>query len=261
MFIFSFFVPLARLHFVDPFQSQGKFEENNNKKKNLFLKHHKLTKMGKADQKRKEKIVEDKTFGLKNKNRSAKVQAYVQQVQQSVKQTHPQDRKAQAEAEARKAAREAKKAREAELALLFKDVNSKPAEKPPQSGEDGEQQEEFHYDPDAYLFRPEDFDEVEHDDRRLEEQLEEQREALKDRTDLTPVTEESFQKWKQQKREEAAAAEEQRLKKAKAGEGKLRGWDLWKINENLFVDDDEAAEDLEREEYDLEDDEEDYDLS
>lgn len=220
--------------------------------------------MGKAEQKRKEKIVEDKTFGLKNKNRSAKVQAYVQQVQQSVKQTHPQDRKAQAEAEARKAAREAKKAREAELALLFKEVNSKPAEKPA-SGDDVEggetQEQQFHYDPDAYLFRPEDFDEVEHDDRRLEEQLEEQREALKDRTDLTPVTEESFQKWKQQKREEAAAAEEQRLKKAKSGEGKLRGWDLWKINENLFVDDDDAAEDLEREEYDLEDEEDDYDLS
>lgn len=47
----------------------------------------------KAEQKKKEKIIEDKTFGLKNKNRSAKVQAYVQQVAQTVNQRHPQDRK------------------------------------------------------------------------------------------------------------------------------------------------------------------------
>lgn len=47
----------------------------------------------KAEQKKKEKIIEDKTFGLKNKNRSAKVQAYVQQVAQTVNQRHPQDKK------------------------------------------------------------------------------------------------------------------------------------------------------------------------
>lgn len=37
----------------------------------------------KAKQKAKEKIVEDKTFGLKNKGKSAKVQKYVQQLQKS----------------------------------------------------------------------------------------------------------------------------------------------------------------------------------
>lgn len=220
--------------------------------------------MAKAEQKRKEKIVEDKTFGLKNKNRSAKVQAYVQQVQQSVNQTRPQDRKSQAELEARKKAKEAKKAREAELALLFKEADSGKLQAPKNVENGEENTEEFHYDPDAYLFRPEDFDEVERDERRLEEQLEEQREALKGRTDLTPVTEESFQAWKQAKREEAAAAEETRLRKAKSGEGKLRGWDLWKMNEDLFVDDEDAADILERESLDLIDDEEDaaaYDLS
>eukprot|EP00796_Vickermania_ingenoplastis_P009509 gene9509-6676_t len=218
----------------------------------------------KAEQKRKEKIVEDKTFGLKNKNRSAKVQAYVQQVAQSVKQTAPQDRKAMAEAEARKAAKEAKKAREAELAALFNDVNAAGNKKKEQDGGEVvvEEQEEFHYDPDAYLFRPEDFDEVEHDDRRLEEQLESEREALKGRADLTPVTEESFQKWKQMKRAEAAEKEAQRLRSAKEGSGKLRGWDLWQLNENLFVDDDEAEAELEREDFDLEEEEEAaYDLS
>lgn len=221
---------------------------------------------GKAEQKKKEKIAEDKTFGLKNKNRSSKVQAYVQQVQKSVTQPNPHDRKAQAENEAKRAAKLAQKEKEAEFARLFKEVSAtKPAPPPNTSGEENttgeDAAEQITYDPDAYLFCPEDFEEVQREEGRLEERLEEEREKLKERTDLTPVTEESFQAWKQRKREEAAAAEELRLKKGKAGEGKLRGWDLWKINEQLFVDDDDAADDLEREEYDLEEKEEEYDLS
>lgn len=38
----------------------------------------------KADVAKKQKIVEDKTFGLKNKNKSKNVQKYVQSLQQSV---------------------------------------------------------------------------------------------------------------------------------------------------------------------------------
>lgn len=38
----------------------------------------------KADLAKKQKLVEDKTFGLKNKNKSKNVQKYVQSVQQSV---------------------------------------------------------------------------------------------------------------------------------------------------------------------------------
>ena len=45
----------------------------------------------KTVEKQKQKVVEDKTFGLKNKNKSTKVQKYVQQVQ---KQTmNPQGKK------------------------------------------------------------------------------------------------------------------------------------------------------------------------
>lgn len=217
----------------------------------------------KAEQKRKEKIVEDKTFGLKNKNRSSKVQAYVQQVQKSVTQTNPNDKRSLAEQEERRRAKEEKKAREAELALLFR--NAEADAKKQQGANPGDEPaaadagEEFVYNPDDYLFRPEDFDEVEKDERRLEEQLEEQREALQGRTDLTPVTEESFQAWKRAKREEAVNKELERVKKAKAGQGKLKGWDLWQMDQELFVDDEDADEVYEREEHDEE--EEEYDLS
>ncbi len=37
----------------------------------------------KSKQKAKEKVIDDKTFGLKNKSKSAKVQKYVQQLQKS----------------------------------------------------------------------------------------------------------------------------------------------------------------------------------
>lgn len=219
----------------------------------------------KAEQKRKDKIVEDKTFGLKNKNRSAKVQAYVQQVQKNVNQTNPNDKRSMMEAEERRRAKELKKEREAELALLFNTASTakKPAAVSTGENEGAEGGEAFTYNPDDYLFRPEDFDEVEHDNRRLEEQLEAEREALVGRTDLTPVTEESFQVWKQQKRAEAALAEATRLRKVKAGQAKMRGWDLWQMDQELFVDDDDADEFYEREAEDAaaaaEDDE--YDLS
>lgn len=221
--------------------------------------------MGKAEQKKKEKIVEDKTFGLKNKNRSAKVQAYVSQIRQSVDQRNPQDRKSQAELQARRNAKEEKRAREAELAKLFNDVDNqqrKKREEEAAAGAEGDDQ--YMCNPDDYLFRPEDFEEVEQDNTRLEETLEAEREKLKDRTDLTPVTEESFQAWKQRKREEAAAKEAARVRKAKAGEGKMRGWDLWQMDQELFVDDEDADEFYEREELEEpadEDDEAAYDLS
>lgn len=41
-------------------------------------------KQSKSDLTKKQKVVEDKTFGLKNKNKSKNVQKYVQSLQQSV---------------------------------------------------------------------------------------------------------------------------------------------------------------------------------
>ncbi|AAZ13187.1 hypothetical protein, conserved [Trypanosoma brucei gambiense DAL972] len=222
----------------------------------------------KAEQKKREKIVEDKTFGLKNKNRSSKVQSYIQSISKSVNQGNPNDRKRNEDLEAKRKAREEKKAFEMEMARLFKDVstvNKQDKSKQEESANNAEGEEvdkNLGCAPDEYLFRPEDFDEVQYDERRLEEQLEAEREALKGRSDLTPVTEESFQAWKAAKRQEAAEADAARVRKAKAGEGKLRGWDLWQMDKELFVDDEDADEAYERESIPDEDaDEAAYDLS
>ncbi|XP_051127290.1 zinc finger CCCH domain-containing protein 11-like isoform X2 [Andrographis paniculata] len=68
----------------------------------------------KADLAKKQKIIEDKTFGLKNKNKSKNVQKYVQSLKQSV-QPKPDPKKVDAKKKI-----EEEKAKERELNELFK---------------------------------------------------------------------------------------------------------------------------------------------
>lgn len=74
----------------------------------------------KADLAKKQKVVEDKTFGLKNKNKSKNVQKYVQSLKQSV-QPKPDTKKIDA-----KKKKEEEKAKEKELNDLFKVAVSQP---------------------------------------------------------------------------------------------------------------------------------------
>ncbi|KAF3777963.1 Zinc finger CCCH domain-containing protein 11 [Nymphaea thermarum] len=74
----------------------------------------------KAELAKKQKVVEDKTFGLKNKNKSKNVQKYVQSLQQAV-QPKPDASKVAA-----KKKKEEEKAREKELNDLFKIAVSQP---------------------------------------------------------------------------------------------------------------------------------------
>ncbi|WVZ68286.1 hypothetical protein U9M48_017245 [Paspalum notatum var. saurae] len=69
---------------------------------------------------KKQKVVEDKTFGLKNKNKSKNVQKYVQSLHQAV-QPKPDPTKTAA-----KKKKEEEKAREKELNDLFKVAVSQP---------------------------------------------------------------------------------------------------------------------------------------
>ncbi|CAI0471585.1 unnamed protein product [Linum tenue] len=74
----------------------------------------------KADLAKKQKIVEDKTFGLKNKNKSKNVQKYVQSLKQSVQP------KVDPSKLASKKKKEEEKAKEKELSELFKIAVSQP---------------------------------------------------------------------------------------------------------------------------------------
>ncbi|CAG8454504.1 4312_t:CDS:2 [Ambispora leptoticha] len=86
----------------------------------------KNTQSNKSKEKEKQKVIEDKTFGLKNKKKSAKVQQQIKQIQTQVMAAG--DRKAKKEQDAAKQALAEKKAAEQkkkeELAELFKPVQT-----------------------------------------------------------------------------------------------------------------------------------------
>lgn len=206
----------------------------------------------KTVEKAKAKIIEDKTFGLKNKNRSAKVQAYVSQVAQTVRSGNRQDIKHQQELEAKKQAKIDKKAFEEVMAKLYAEGDKKGKGAASDSDNEDEEDEEdedkqLGVNAEEYLWRPEDFEDVEFEPGRLEELLEIERTALQGRTDLTPVTDETFKAWREKKKAEKEEKERKRLALAKQGKGKLRGWDLWNEKKELFVDDEDGAEEYVKE--------------
>ncbi|KAL0270599.1 UNVERIFIED_CONTAM: hypothetical protein PYX00_007954 [Menopon gallinae] len=81
----------------------------------------------KAEQKKKEKVIEDKTFGLKNK-KGAKQQKYIQQVEKQIKTGGIPPRKLQDENQ-KKLEKERKEQEKREMSLLFKPVLTQQIEK------------------------------------------------------------------------------------------------------------------------------------
>ncbi|KAK4532800.1 hypothetical protein CCYA_CCYA14G3657 [Cyanidiococcus yangmingshanensis] len=83
---------------------------------------------GKVAEEKKKKIVEDKTFGMKNKNKSKKVQRYVEQVQKQAEQMVGGPRKSHQTTEGgqRQSRKAAEAARQAELAQYFRPVPAGP---------------------------------------------------------------------------------------------------------------------------------------
>ncbi|XP_015184721.1 PREDICTED: zinc finger CCCH domain-containing protein 15 homolog [Polistes dominula] len=81
----------------------------------------------KAEQKKKEKVIEDKTFGIKNK-KGAKQQKFIQQVEKQVKSGGINPRKIE-DPNAKKLEKEKKLKEQKELALIFKPVQAQKIEK------------------------------------------------------------------------------------------------------------------------------------
>ncbi|XP_076751799.1 zinc finger CCCH domain-containing protein 15 homolog [Xylocopa sonorina] len=81
----------------------------------------------KAEQKKKEKVIEDKTFGIKNK-KGAKQQKFIQQVEKQVKSGGVNPRKLE-DPNIKKLEKEKKLKEQKELALIFKPVQSQKIDK------------------------------------------------------------------------------------------------------------------------------------
>lgn len=222
-------------------------------------------------QKKKERIIDDKTFGLKNKNKSKKVQALIHSVQKTVHNSG--DRKQRQLDEKRKMAKAnakaKKKAMEDERNALFgeallavkKKTSTKMKSDDVAKGRDHEDGKEKSGTSRAMkmMFQ---MDAKEMEDaltsdpnyvRTIEDDVEQQRQ--KKLGDLkakgikgTPVTEESFKLWQERKRKakEDAARKlvETEMRKRKGGKGLsvLSGRDLFAYKRDLFKDDEEAGD-------------------
>lgn len=193
----------------------------------------------KKAEEQKKKIVEDKTFGLKNKKKSKKVQSYVETVKKQANQKVDGPRKRSAEAGSSSAASSARMAqmaaRLAELELMNQPVKEKEKKLSAEELERKRREEE------------EEAERIRIANLPVEDQIEEERVKLKTRT---PVTLQLFLQWKAEKDKERLdqieaerAANFKKLSKTERARGSgLTGRELFQSNAELFVDD-EGADD------------------
>jgi len=233
----------------------------------------------KTEQKKKAQIIEDRTFGLKNKNKSKKVQQYVQSVKSNVlnsgdrkqRQLEEQRKKQKAEAKARKKAMEEEANalfNEALGALNKKKTNFKEG-KTEAKGRDADEDNgkkgtsramKMMYQMDAKEMEErlkEDPNYVPTIEDRIESERQKKVEELKKSGKGTPVTPETFAAWQERKRKRKAAEAkklvEAELKKKKGGKGLavLSGRALYEYKKDLFnVDENTKEEESEKEDDD-----------
>lgn len=219
--------------------------------------------------KAKQKKVEDLTFGMKNKNKSKKVQAHIQSLSKNVMNSgDPKQRKLEEMRRAQKAKQKAaKKAAKEEQNALFgeallavkkKSTTDKKGGKQEAKGRDADDEGakkagtsramKLMYQMDA----KEASDKLKEDPNyvfTIEDEIEKQRLDLVEKLKKsgkkgTPITQATFEEWlrKKQKRKADAAKKlvEAEMRKKKGGKGLsiLSGRDLYNYNKKLFVDQD-----------------------
>ena len=215
-------------------------------------------------------MLEDKTFGLKNKNKSSKVKSYVQSQERSIMNTGTDARSRREDAqkkEAAKARKALRKAKEAEQAALFGEALMAVSKKGPKfgnskagkveaKGRDANDENEKKGGTSRAMKMMFQMDAKEMEDKlkedpnyvpTLEDEVEAQRqkklrEMKASGKKLTPVTEESFKAWQEKKRKRKAAETkkmvEKEMKKKKGGKGLsiLSGRELYNYKKDLFQD-------------------------
>lgn len=243
-------------------------------------------KVGKKELAKKQKqVVEDKTFGLKNKNKSKAVQKYVAEVTKGAKMAGMSKDdfvRKQKEAEERNEKKAAKKDREAEMRMLFapvvtkkekeaarlaKEAAAEAAKKKAEEGPEIMDAQEAYND----ARRADDLAKAEavlgaDQDDDIYTQIEKERAELKKTGILTPVTFDSFVAWKERKARERQAKELEESRQAAMKAAKeMRGKSGRELMAQLaalgseLLDDDEADDDWMVREKDS-DDEEVYDI-
>mmetsp|Transcript_18588 Transcript_18588/g.46895 ORF Transcript_18588/g.46895 Transcript_18588/m.46895 type:complete len:307 (+) Transcript_18588:220-1140(+) len=220
-------------------------------------------------QKIQKKVIDDKTFGLKNKNKSKVVKDFVAQVtaQASRAGLSKEEQQRQERLRQEKAAKkEEKLANEKEQAILFNPAvkkkleaaaKRKAAEEEAAAKARAAEGPEFVTAEEAYLEakRQADMDRADavlgpQADDDLYDQIEKERAQVRKQGNLTPVTFDSFVAWKARKAEERKKKDIEDTKMAIAAASKAKGKsgrDLFNhlvaTNADLFLDDDDADDD------------------
>lgn len=209
---------------------------------------------GKQLQKQKQKVVEDKTFGMKNK-KGAKAQQFVEQIERQADANIAAVRGRNADQEERRRAKAEKEEYDRQMALLFRGTVAPVNVSKTVIVADAkhafvehveEEVKEKKKDRDTYEVFIE-----ETENSLLEDDLEKERLALPEGG--TPLTFETFVAWKRAKLERLQAAEEEKAKADASGPKKgkgVSGRQLFETRQDLFVDDDEAEVAYERSDLD-----------
>lgn len=241
----------------------------------------KQQKSKKAIREKSAQMMSDATFGLKNKNKSSKVQKYVKQVETAVKHSDGSAARA-ANAEMKKATKISKAAQEEELrkllgeglmgaaegpgkkadalkaraeALGLTEISERNAELLAEFSSDSSEEEVERKEKRTTIFLDSDSENDEtggeriYREKTIEDLIDEQRAKLQSAGEAgTPVTEESFAKWRKGKLEQKEREAEERVRaeqtKKKGGKGLsvLSGKELFKYDATLFRDDDAAID-------------------
>eukprot|EP01035_Chromulina_nebulosa_P020880 gene20880-27067_t len=233
----------------------------------------------KAIREKANQVIDDASFGLKNKNKSKKVQQFITRVEKSVKGSSGITDAAKAK-EALKEAKLAKQLQEEELrALLNEGISNQYGKKKSQSqntaallgiseaseevtklleefssdSEDDDDTQKKNKGPETYYIDDDPVSVEVFREKTIEDIIEEQRLKLSSEGKKgTPVTAETFAIWrasklaKRQAEAEARVKAEQSKKKGGKGLSVLSGKELFNYNSSLFIDD-EAALDAQEE--------------
>eukprot|EP00761_Pharyngomonas_kirbyi_P009926 gb/GECH01009944.1/.p1 GENE.gb/GECH01009944.1/~~gb/GECH01009944.1/.p1 ORF type:complete len:309 (+),score=125.03 gb/GECH01009944.1/:1-927(+) len=172
-------------------------------------------------EKKKKQAVEDATFGMKNKNKSKKVQKQIQgmkqQVEHNVKKKKGPDPK-----EERRKMKERQKEKEAFEKMIFNPADD------PKKKKENEQEQNQQQDDESEQKREENM--------TIEEKIDYRRSKVEAKT---PVTKERFFKWLEKRKAQKETAQKKAKKKTKKT---LTGLALLVKDSSLFVDDDDAVD-------------------
>jgi len=222
----------------------------------------------KATQKKKAQIVEDKTFGLKNKKKSKVVQSQIRSIEKGVMNSGSlQERKLNEKRKMEKSAQKArKKAEKNERDTLFGEALLAVSKKTTTrtkgiveaKGRDGDDEKQKSGTSRAmkmmFQMDAKEMDQKLMEDpnyvRTIEDEIEAQRQSMMEKCKKrTPITESSFNAWLEAKRKRKMDAVKKllniELRKKKGGKGLsvLSGRELYNYNKKLFVDQDTEHDD------------------